>query len=321
MCKRGDHCGGNENMINLVTGGAGFIGSNICDALIDKGQKVVCVDNLSSGRISNIVHLLQHPNFEFIKHDIVQKFDFGRVDRIYNFACLASPVMYQKFPIETLKVCTEGIFNILEVAKRYGSRIFHASTSEVYGDPTVSPQSEIYNGNVNINGPRSCYDEGKRVAETILMEAMKSYCIDIKVGRIFNTYGPRMVEDDGRVVTNFIYSSLSNVGPVIYGDGFQTRSFCYIDDMVNMILKFTELNFQVTPTNIGNPEEVTIKQLANIILSLVGKSLKITYLPSRTDDPVQRCPDITKLKSLIEIPQMTDLNHGISQILKEIRNA
>lgn len=303
-------------MINLVTGGAGFIGSSICDALIDRDQKVICVDNLSSGSIENICQLLNNPNFEFHQSDIVQKFDFGKVDRIYNFACLASPKMYQMYPLETLKACTDGIFNIVDIANKYGSKIFHASTSEVYGDPNISPQSEKYNGNVNINGPRSCYDEGKRVAETILMESAKRFDLDIKVGRLFNTYGPRMSKTDGRVISNFINSIICSSELTIYGDGLQTRSFCYIDDMVDMILKFTDLEETVTPTNIGNPKEISIKELANKILSIMGTGT-IKYEPSRIDDPICRCPNILKLKSMIEINQMSDLDYGINQLIKK----
>ena len=282
----------------LVTGGAGFLGSHLIDRLIARGDDVVCVDNLFTGSKRNIEHLLNHKHFEFIRHDITNPLKL-EVDQIYNLACPASPVHYQYDPIKTTKTSVIGAINMLDLAKSFNARIFQASTSEVYGDPIVHPQTEDYWGNVNPIGIRSCYDEGKRCAETLFFDYHRQHHLDIKVARIFNTYGPRMHPKDGRVVSNFIVQALQGHDITIYGDGSQTRSFCYVDDLVEGFIRFmdlpasdeTSLNFQ-GPLNLGNPTEFTIKQLAELVIQTTNSKSKIVYQPLPEDDPVQRKPNI-----------------------------
>ncbi|MBS0630460.1 MAG: SDR family oxidoreductase [Verrucomicrobia bacterium] len=282
----------------LVTGGAGFLGSHLCDRLIGQGHEVVVLDNLFTGRKANIQHLLGNPNFEFVRHDIIDPFKF-EVDQIYNLACPASPPHYQYNPIKTIKTSVMGSINCLGLAKRVRARVFQASTSEVYGDPAVHPQPESYWGNVNPIGKRSCYDEGKRCAETLFFDYHTENKVDIRVVRIFNTYGPRMHEADGRVVSNFIVQALRGQDITIYGDGSQTRSFCYVDDLIEGFLRFMAQTEIVGPMNLGNPGEFTMLQLAELTLKLVGGKSKIVHKPLPADDPKQRRPDITLAKKVL----------------------
>jgi UDP-glucuronate decarboxylase len=282
----------------LVTGGAGFLGSHLIDRLIARGDEVVCADNLFTGSKRNIEHLLDHKNFEFIRHDIVNPLHV-EVDQIYNLACPASPIHYQHDPIQTTKTSVLGAMNMLGLAKRLKARIFQASTSEVYGDPIVHPQTEAYWGNVNPIGIRSCYDEGKRCAETLFFDYHRKHDVDIRVARIFNTYGPRMHPNDGRVVSNFIVQALQNHDITIYGDGRQTRSFCYADDLIQAFIRFMDLpryfdgaSVYPGPMNLGNPVEFTIKQLAELIIQITGSKSKIIYQQLPNDDPLQRQPNI-----------------------------
>jgi len=280
----------------LVTGGAGFIGNHLCEYLLQKGHKIICLDDLSTGNKKNIAHLLKNKNFEFVKHDITIPY-FCRVDEIYNLACPASPVYYQHDAIKTLKTNILGAINMLELARKSGARIFQASTSEVYGDPLVHPQREDYWGNVNPIGLRSCYDEGKRCAETFFMDYYRRFRIPIKIVRIFNTYGPKMALDDGRVISNFIVQALKNNPITIYGDGFQTRSFQYIDDLVLGMVKMMDSDIKFTgPVNLGNPQEFTIKELAKIIIKITKSKSRVLYKPLPTDDPKRRKPDISLAK-------------------------
>lgn len=276
----------------LVTGGAGFLGSHLCDRLIAAGHEVICMDNFFTGRKQNVAHLLGHTNFELVRHDVIDPFKF-EVDQIYNLACPASPPHYQFNPIKTTKTSVMGAINCLGLAKRVRARVFQASTSEVYGDPAIHPQPESYWGNVNPIGKRSCYDEGKRCAETLFFDYHRENGVDIRVVRIFNTYGPRMHPNDGRVVSNFIVQALKGEDITIYGDGMQTRSFCYVDDLIEGFLRLMEQTATVGPINIGNPGEFTMLQLAEVTLKLVGGSSKIVHHPLPSDDPKQRCPDIT----------------------------
>jgi UDP-glucuronate decarboxylase len=282
----------------LVTGGAGFLGSHLCDRLIADGNEVTVIDNLFTGRKQNIAHLLDHPRFEFVRHDVIDPFKF-EVDQIYNLACPASPPHYQYNPIKTIKTSILGSINCLGLAKRVKARVFQASTSEVYGDPHVHPQPENYWGNVNPIGKRSCYDEGKRCAETLFFDYHREHKVDIRVVRIFNTYGPRMHEADGRVVSNFIVQALRGEDITIYGDGSQTRSFCYVDDLIEGWLRLMAQTETVGPMNIGNPGEFTMLQLAELTLKLVGGKSKIVYKPLPADDPKQRRPDITFAKKVL----------------------
>lgn len=282
----------------LVTGGAGFLGSHLIDRLLARGDEVICVDNLFTGSKRNIEHLLEHPHFEFMRHDVTFPL-YIEVDQIYNLACPASPIHYQHDPVQTTKTSVLGAINMLGLAKRLHARIFQASTSEVYGDPFVHPQSEDYWGNVNPIGPRSCYDEGKRCAETLFFDYHRQHGLDIRVARIFNTYGPRMHPNDGRVVSNFIVQALKGEDITIYGEGQQTRSFCYVDDLIEGFLRFMDannhepgkLNFP-GPINIGNPGEFTIRQLAEKVIDITGSKSKIVFLPLPPDDPMQRQPNI-----------------------------
>jgi UDP-glucuronate decarboxylase len=281
-----------SSMRILVTGGAGFLGSHLCDRLLADGNDVIAIDNLFTGRKLNIEHLLNNPRFEFVRHDIIDPFKF-EVDQIYNLACPASPPHYQYNPIKTIKTSVVGAINCLGLAKRTRSRIFQASTSEVYGDPHVHPQPESYWGNVNPIGKRSCYDEGKRCAETLFFDYHRENKVDIRVIRIFNTYGPRMHEADGRVVSNFIVQALRGEDITIYGDGSQTRSFCYVDDLIEGFVRFMAQTETVGPMNLGNPGEFTMLELAELTLKLTGGKSKIVYKELPSDDPKQRRPDIT----------------------------
>jgi UDP-glucuronate decarboxylase len=282
----------------LVTGGAGFLGSHLCDRLIADGHDVTVIDNLFTGRKQNIAHLLQHPRFEFVRHDVIDPFKF-EVDQSYNLACPASPPHYQFNPIKTTKTSVMGAINCLGLAKRVKARVFQASTSEVYGDPAVHPQPESYWGNVNPIGKRSCYDEGKRCAETLFFDYHRENGVDIRVVRIFNTYGPRMHEADGRVVSNFIVQALRGQDITIYGDGSQTRSFCYVDDLIEGWLRLMAQTETVGPVNLGNPGEFTMLQLAELTLKLVGGKSKIVHRPLPADDPKQRRPDITLAQKVL----------------------
>ena len=276
----------------LVTGGAGFIGSHLCDRLLDAGHEVLCVDNYFTGRRTNVTHLLDNPRFELMRHDVTFPL-YVEVDQIYNMACPASPVHYQHDPVQTTKTSVIGAINMLGLAKRLGARILQASTSEVYGDPIVHPQTESYWGNVNPVGPRSCYDEGKRCAETLFFDYERQHNLEIKVARIFNTYGPRMERNDGRVVSNFVLQALTNEPITIYGEGEQTRSFCFVSDLVSGLVALMESPADFTgPVNMGNPVELTIRELAERIIAKTGSSSELVFKPLPQDDPVQRQPDI-----------------------------
>lgn len=282
----------------LVTGGAGFIGSHLCQKLLDQGHEIICVDNLFTGSKQNIEPLFDSNKFEFICHDVTFPLSL-EIDQIYNLACPASPVHYQHDPVQTIKTSVHGAINMLELAKRTSARILQASTSEVYGDPTVHPQPESYVGSVNPIGPRACYDEGKRAAETLFFDYHRQHEIDIRVVRIFNTYGPKMAMNDGRVVSNFIIQVLNNKPITLFGDGNQTRSFCYVDDLVDGLINMMNQNKMVGPVNMGNPEEITIFELANEIVQLTGSKSDIIYKPLPEDDPIQRQPDITLAKEIL----------------------
>lgn len=298
----------------LVTGGAGFIGSHLCDHYIGRGFDVICMDNLFTGSKENIRHLLSNPKFEFVRHDITKPY-FAEVDLILNFACPASPVHYQYNPIKTLKTSIHGTMNMLGLAKRTGARILHASTSEVYGDPQVHPQPESYWGNVNCIGTRSCYDEGKRAAETLCFDFHREHETDIRVIRIFNTYGPRMAADDGRVVSNFICQALEGKDITIYGDGSQTRSFCYVDDLVRGITKMADCEDFTGPVNLGNEGEFTIKELADKILAKVKTTSKIVSKPLPEDDPKVRRPDTTLAKEKLNWSAEISLEQGLDKTI------
>ena len=302
----------------LITGGAGFLGSHLCDRLIAQGHDVLCMDNFFTGRKKNIEHLLGYPRFELIRHDVIDPFKF-EVDRIYNLACPASPPHYQYNPIKTTKTSVMGAINCLGLAKRVKARVFQASTSEVYGDPTVHPQPESYWGNVNPIGRRSCYDEGKRCAETLFFDYHRENGVDIRVVRIFNTYGPRMNPDDGRVVSNFIVQSLRGEDITVYGDGSQTRSFCYVDDLIEGFLRLMEQEKTVGPVNIGNPGEFTMLELAELVLKKVGGKSKIVHQDLPADDPRQRQPDISLAKKYLEWQPAVPLEQGIEKTIDYFR--
>ena len=304
----------------LITGGAGFLGSHLSDRLIEQGHEVICLDNFFTGRKSNIQHLLGNPRFELVRHDVIDPFKF-EVDRIYNLACPASPPHYQYNPIKTMKTSVVGAINCLGLAKRVKARVFQASTSEVYGDPTVHPQQEAYWGNVNPIGLRSCYDEGKRAAETLFFDYHRENGVDIRVIRIFNTYGPRMLADDGRVVSNFIVQALQGKDLTVYGEGSQTRSFCYVDDLVDGFMRFMEQEKIVGPMNLGNPGEFTMLQLAELVIKKVGGKSKITNLPLPADDPKQRQPDITLAKSTLGWEPKVPLEAGIEKTIDYFKGA
>lgn len=295
----------------LVTGGAGFLGSHLCERLLNEGHEVACLDNYFTGQKQNVVHLLKNPYFELIRHDVTMPF-FIEVDEIYNLACPASPIHYQYNPIKTIKTSVMGAINMLGLAKRIKAKILQSSTSEVYGDPQVHPQTESYWGHVNPIGERSCYDEGKRAAETLFVNYHKQNNVKIKIIRIFNTYGPRMHPNDGRVVSNFIVQALKNEDISIYGDGGQTRSFCYVDDLIDGMIKMMNTRDEFTgPVNIGNPGEFTILELAQKVIQLTNSSSKIIYQPLPADDPMQRKPDITMARKELNWEPKIDLDEGL----------
>lgn len=295
----------------LVTGGAGFLGSHLCERLVADNHDVLCLDNFFTGSKDNITHLLRNPHFELIRHDVTFPL-YVEVDEIYNLACPASPIHYQSDPVQTTKTSVHGAINMLGLAKRLKARIFQASTSEVYGDPAVHPQTESYWGHVNPIGPRSCYDEGKRCAETLFFDYRRQHNLSIKVGRIFNTYGPGMHPNDGRVVSNFIVQALINKPITIYGDGSQTRSFCYVDDLIEAIIRFMDTADSVTgPLNLGNPDEFTIRELAETVIELTGSKSKLHFLPLPSDDPKQRKPDLSNTTATLGWVPKTTCKEGL----------
>ena len=303
----------------LVTGGAGFIGSHLCERLLDEGHDVLCVDNLYTGSKDNILGLLDDPHFEFMRHDVTFPL-YVEVDEIYNLACPASPVHYQRDPVQTIKTSVHGAINLLGLAKRTGAKILQASTSEVYGDPEIHPQVESYWGHVNPVGPRSCYDEGKRAAETLFFDYHRQHGLKIKVARIFNTYGPRMAAHDGRVVSNFIVQALRGEPITVYGDGAQTRSFCYVDDLVSALMTLMETPNEVTgPVNLGNPTEFTIRELAEKVVAMVGGAATFETKPLPVDDPRQRQPDITLARSVLGWEPTTALDAGLRPTIEYFR--
>jgi UDP-glucuronate decarboxylase len=303
----------------LVTGGAGFIGSHLCEALLAAGNEVVCVDNYYTGTRANIAHLLSNPSFEVIRHDVTFPL-YVEVDEIYNLACPASPIHYQHDPVQTTKTSVHGAINMLGLAKRVHAKVFQASTSEVYGDPSVHPQTEDYWGHVNPIGLRSCYDEGKRCAETLFFDYHRQHKLRIKVARIFNTYGPRMHVNDGRVVSNFIVQALRGEPITIYGDGCQTRSFCYVADLVDAITRFVASPDELTgPVNLGNPHEITILELAQLIISLTGSTSDLVKKPLPSDDPRQRCPDISTATSKLGWKPSTQIQDGLRYTIAYFR--
>ncbi|PKM91829.1 NAD-dependent dehydratase [Candidatus Falkowbacteria bacterium HGW-Falkowbacteria-1] len=298
----------------LITGGSGFIGSFLSEKLVTDGHEVLCLDNLFTGNKENVAHLLDKNNFSFINHDIIDPFYFdGKIDQIYNLACPASPIHYQQNPVRTIKANTIGVINMLGLARAHGAKILQASTSEVYGDPEVSPQKENYRGSVNTIGPRACYDEGKRCAETLFFDYKRMHGMNIKVIRIFNTYGPKMALDDGRVMSNFIIQALKNENITIYGDGSQTRSFCYISDLVDGMVKMMNSDFS-GPINLGNPNEMTIKSLAEMIIKKLNSKSKLIFMNLPEDDPKQRCPDISLAKSKLNWEPKVSLEEGLDYI-------
>ena len=303
----------------LVTGGAGFIGSFLCERLLNQGADVLCVDNFFTGRRTNIHHLLDNPRFDLMRHDVTQPL-YVEVDEIYNLACPASPVHYQFDPIQTTKISVLGALNLLGLAKRTGAKILQASTSEVYGDPLVHPQSETYWGNVNSIGPRACYDEGKRCAESLFFDYHRQHGLEIKVARIFNTYGPRMNPEDGRVVSNFVKQALQGTDVTIYGDGEQTRSFCYVSDLVDGLVRLMESDASVTgPINLGNPLEITVLQLAEKIIKKTNSTSKIIHMDALQDDPRQRRPDISKAKHVLDWQPHVHVDDGLEHLIAYFR--
>ena len=310
---------GHPHKLVLVTGGAGFLGSHLCEVLVEEGEDVLCLDNFYTGSRANIQHLLGKPNFELIRHDVTFPL-YIEVDEVYNLACPASPIHYQHDPVQTTKTSVHGAINMLGLAKRTGAKILQASTSEVYGDPEEHPQSEDYWGHVNPIGPRSCYDEGKRCAETLFFDYRRQHNLPIKVARIFNTYGPRMHPDDGRVVSNFIVQALKGESITIYGDGSQTRSFCYVDDLVTGLIRLMRTEDDCTgPVNLGNPNEFQIKQLAERVLALVGSRSNIIYKELPQDDPQQRRPDITLAKARLNWQPSIALDDGLFRTVEYFR--
>lgn len=296
----------------LITGGAGFIGSHLCERLLAEGEEVICLDNFFTGRRKNVFHLLDNPRFELLRHDVIEPI-LLEVDQIYNLACPASPIHYQYNPVKTVKTSVMGMINMLGLAKRVRARILQASTSEIYGDPEVHPQSESYWGNVNPIGIRSCYDEGKRIAETLMMDYHRQNNVDIRIARIFNTYGTRMLEMDGRVVSNFIVQALRGEPLTIYGTGEQTRSFCYVDDLIEGLIRLMNADGIHDPVNLGNPSEFTIKELAEEVKRICGSSVEIKYLPLPQDDPRQRKPDITRARQLLSWEPQIPLREGLKK--------
>jgi UDP-glucuronate decarboxylase len=299
----------------LVTGGAGFLGSHLCERLVNDGHDVLCVDNYFTGRKDNIAHLLGNPNFEAMRHDVCFPL-YVEVDEIYNLACPASPIHYQFDPVQTTKTSVIGAINMLGLAKRVKAKVFQASTSEVYGDPTIHPQAESYRGNVNPVGPRACYDEGKRCAETLFFDYHRQHKTRIKVVRIFNTYGPRMHPQDGRVVSNFIVQALRGEDITVYGDGSQTRAFCYVDDLIEGWVRMMATGDAVTgPINLGNPMEIPVRELAERVIEQIGSRSKLVFCPLPVDDPLQRCPDITQAKEVLGWEPHVELEIGLSRTI------
>ena len=302
----------------LVTGGAGFIGSHLCERLISEGNEVLCLDNFFTGRRENIFHLLDNPRFELLRHDVTEPI-LLEVDKIYNLACPASPVHYQYNPVKTVKTSVMGAINMLGLAKRVRARILQASTSEVYGDPLIHPQTEDYWGNVNPIGLRSCYDEGKRLAETLMTDYHRQNKVDIRIARIFNTYGPRMLENDGRVVSNFIVQALRGQPLTLYGEGQQTRSFCYVDDLIEGLIRLMNAENLYEPVNLGNPGEFTIRQLAEEVIKTCESKSSFTYMPLPADDPRQRKPDITKAQTLLGWNPTIPLREGLKKTVEDFK--
>ena len=303
----------------MVTGGAGFLGSHLCERLLAQGHDVLCVDNLFTGRKANILPMFSNPMFEFMRHDVTFPL-YVEVDEIYNLACPASPVHYQFDPVQTTKTSVHGAINVLGLAKRLRARVFQASTSEVYGDPEIHPQPEHYRGSINPIGPRACYDEGKRCAETLFFDYHRQHGLPIRVARIFNTYGPRMHPNDGRVVSNFILQALRGDPITLYGDGSQTRSFCYVDDLIEGFLRLMAQPNDVTgPMNLGNPHEITIRELAETVLRLTKSSSKLVFKPLPQDDPTRRCPDITLAKNTLDWFPTVPLEDGLSRTVEYFR--
>lgn len=301
----------------LVTGGAGFIGSHLIDSLMNQGHEVLCLDNFYTGEKSNVDHWLDHHNFELIRHDITEPIRL-EIDQIYHLACPASPIHYQFNPVKTIKTNVMGTLNMLGLAKRVKARFLLASTSEVYGDPTVHPQTEEYRGNVNCIGPRSCYDEGKRVAETLTFDYYREHKVDIRVARIFNTYGPRMLEKDGRVVSNFVAQAIRGIPLTVYGDGSQTRSFCYVSDLVAGLIALMEGDY-IGPVNLGNPGEYTILELAKTVQEMIKPDSELVYKPLPEDDPLQRQPNITKAKQHLNWEPTIPLKEGLKLTIEDFR--
>jgi UDP-glucuronate decarboxylase len=302
----------------LVTGGAGFIGSHLCERLLRDGHEVICLDNFFTGRRENLFHLFDNPRFELIRHDVIEPI-LLEVDQIYNLACPASPVHYQYNPVKTVKTSVMGTINMLGLAKRVKARILQASTSEVYGDPLVHPQTEDYYGNVNTLGVRSCYDEGKRVAETLMMDYHRQNGVDTRIARIFNTYGPRMLENDGRVVSNFIVQALNGQPLTVYGEGRQTRSFCYVDDLVEGLVRLMNADGLHDPVNLGNPGEFTILELAQEVMNLCQPNGQVVFCPLPQDDPRQRQPDITRARNLLGWQPTVPLREGLQRTVAYFR--
>ena len=303
----------------LVTGGAGFLGSHLCERLLAEDCDVLCADNLFTGTKDNIVHLLDNPYFELVRHDVTFPL-YVEVDEIYNLACPASPIHYQRDPVQTTKTSVHGAINMLGLAKRIGAKIFQASTSEVYGDPEVHPQTEDYRGSVNPIGPRACYDEGKRCAETLFFDYWRQHALRIKVARIFNTYGPRMHPNDGRVVSNFIVQALEGQPITLYGDGSQTRSFCFVDDLIEGFIRLMASSDEITgPINLGNPREMTVRQLAEMVVAMIGSKSEIVYRPLPADDPLQRQPNISLAKEKLGWEPKVTLEQGLDRTIAYFR--
>jgi UDP-glucuronate decarboxylase len=298
----------------LVTGGAGFIGSHLCERLLGDGHEVVCMDNLFTGRRANLSGLLGRDNFEFDRHDVNEPFTV-EVDHIYHLACPASPIHYQRNPVRTIRTCVQGTLHALELAREVGARLFIASTSEVYGDPARHPQTEDYWGHVNPIGPRACYDEGKRCAEALAVSFARQYGVDVRIARIFNTYGPRMHESDGRVVSNFVVQALRGEPITLYGDGSQTRSFCYVDDLVEAAVRLMEVDTDDTPVNLGNPNETSIREIAALIRALAGSRSELIHRDLPADDPARRCPDIGRARALLGWQPEVSLEDGLARTI------
>lgn len=307
-------------LVVLVTGGAGFIGSHLCEALLEQNHEVICLDNFFTGTRANLHKLMDFKNFEIMRHDVITPISI-EADFIFNLACPASPIHYSTDPVQTVRTNVIGALNVLELARRLGIPVFQASTSEVYGDPEISPQKETYVGSVNPIGPRACYDEGKRCAETLFFDYRRQHGLDVRVGRIFNTYGPRMHPQDGRVVSNFIVQALNGEDITIYGDGSQTRAFCYVDDMVQALMKMMNLTEpSQTPVNLGNPSEITIGSLAKTIVDMVGGNCAVRHLPLPVDDPKQRLPDASLAKQILDWEASTDLATGLDATIAYFRD-